>query len=106
LAVATWACAGGLAGAPDPAQPPGVPASDPAAGLGLGSGASMLALMHADISPTSRRDTSSITPRPKFATRPTTLYSVTILTTEVAPSALTLMKAFARAEPGPVVSRP
>ena len=47
-----------------------------------------------------------MTPRPKFATRPATVKSVTSLTVEAAPSSSTDMVAVALAEPGPVVSRP
>src|SRR5437588_12913790 len=65
-----------------------------------------LAWMQAAIWLMSRLDTSSITPRPNWATRPATWYSVTIVTREVSPSAVTDISALARAEPGPVVSRP
>ena len=77
----------------------------PSAGAALG-GASSLDWMHAAACPTRWRETSSMMPRPNWATRPTTVKSVVNVTVEFSPSAATAMTVVAWALPEPVVSRP
>ena len=98
-----------MAAASEPSAAASATAGASAALTSVAAGApppSRLDLMQAAIWLTRRRETSSITPRPKLATRPATVKSVSSLTVEPAPSASTDMVAVALAEPGPVVSRP
>ena len=62
--------------------------------------------MHSAACPTRCRDTSSMIPRPNWATRPTTVKSVVSVTFDPSPSPATAIVVVACAEPDPVVSRP
>ena len=62
--------------------------------------------MQSAICATSDFDTSSIRPRPNWATLPATVKSVLTTTCEPPSASRTCIFAVARALPGPVVSRP